>query len=220
KAKVKVTINDVSDSLTVGENTAVITLVCEANGRPPANVHLMFGFGLGMNNETSLGMHNVTVTFIIPQVTCDNMGIYTCAADNGFPNPDKKSVQLKVQCSPRSASLLQPGTEDNPAKLTTGGLAFTLTSYPVPDTFLYTFYGNQHDATGDVVSSDMFSMQVTQVGASSFVDCELRPREIPAERLGLYTVTMSNEIGSLSYYFIVNEQGTGSSSYYFIVNEQ
>ncbi|KAK7478339.1 hypothetical protein BaRGS_00030413, partial [Batillaria attramentaria] len=91
------TINEQAGTETVTEGNTNVTFICEARGRPTPTINISFGSpqvprgGELWDDNTTSGL-----TYTIPTVTCDDGGLYTCTADNGYREPASKSVQLTV----------------------------------------------------------------------------------------------------------------------------
>lgn len=199
------TINGSSQPVTVYENVTSISITCAATGRLAPTLNLTFE---GYNDPvtltgqvTSNGRWQRALNYTISTVACDHMGVYTCFADNGFPDLRKSSLQLSVNCHPRLHS--PPNNRYNPPELTGAGLNFTLLAYPLPSSFNYTLYRfNMTTVTN--LSSDLFSTIVTQIRNSSRVQFSIRKNGvIPDDYVGLYGVTVSNELGGVEIFFEV-----------------
>ncbi|KAK7478040.1 hypothetical protein BaRGS_00030716, partial [Batillaria attramentaria] len=94
------TLNDQAGSLTVSEAQTVF-LQCDATGYPTPNVtrsrnvtgtsDVIKGGENWTDNECHRSSRDVLV-----EVTCRDIGTYTCTASNGLGEPDHKSMQLDV----------------------------------------------------------------------------------------------------------------------------
>ncbi|KAK7475073.1 hypothetical protein BaRGS_00033686, partial [Batillaria attramentaria] len=91
------TINGQENSKTVTEGDRNITFICVGQGLPTPTLSISFGSsqvssgrGISEDNTSSVS------TYTIPTVACDDGGLYTCTADNGYREPASKSAQLTV----------------------------------------------------------------------------------------------------------------------------
>ncbi|KAK7478351.1 hypothetical protein BaRGS_00030425, partial [Batillaria attramentaria] len=92
----KFTINGTSGSLTVNEwDNVTVIFTCSARGRPAPSVTLHNANRELLNEvgNTPSDEHK-TVSFTLVGVTSEDMGTYTCTADNNFPRPKQDKVQL------------------------------------------------------------------------------------------------------------------------------
>ncbi|KAK7478345.1 hypothetical protein BaRGS_00030419 [Batillaria attramentaria] len=109
-----------------------------------------------------------TLVYIISELTCEDMGIYTCFADNGIAPQDKKALQLNVFCSPRPTEDSFSITRLNHTELTKEGLSFTVLAYPVPGSFAYFHYASTVDVNRNPVGNqDMFETEFSSMAESS-----------------------------------------------------
>ncbi|KAK7478352.1 hypothetical protein BaRGS_00030426, partial [Batillaria attramentaria] len=96
----KFTINGTSGSLTVNEwDNVTVIFTCNARGRPAPSVTLHNANRELLNEvgNTPSDEHDKTVSFTLVGVTSEDMGTYTCTADNNFPSPKQDNVQLNVR---------------------------------------------------------------------------------------------------------------------------
>ncbi|KAK7478354.1 hypothetical protein BaRGS_00030428, partial [Batillaria attramentaria] len=202
-------INGQSENATFREgNGTSVTIECQARSHPQPKMFLVkrtdndLQVLIGQEREATYGR---TLVYIISELACEDMGIYTCFADNGIAPQDKKALQLNVFCSPRPTEESFLITRLNHSELTKEGLSFTVLAYPVPESFAYFHYASTADINGNLVGNqDMFE---TECGAneksSPFVICTLKAVHISQEHLGVYSVELTNILGSMEYFFEV-----------------
>ncbi|KAK7483494.1 hypothetical protein BaRGS_00025293, partial [Batillaria attramentaria] len=206
RAKVtKFTINGTSGSLTVNEQDNVtVIFTCNARGRPAPSVTLRKYNGELLNEDGNAPSdeHDKAVSSTLVGVTSEDMGSYTCTADNNFTSPEQDKVQLNVKTAPKGN---ETTTKDKPRELTETGLTFTVLAYPKPDTFVFTFYGNKLNPTLSSVPSGTFKVtRIVEDPSLPVVICSIKPLDVPHDRLGVYRVEVSNGLeGTYKYFFQV-----------------
>ncbi|KAK7478341.1 hypothetical protein BaRGS_00030415, partial [Batillaria attramentaria] len=203
------TINDTSGSLAVNERDNVtVIFTCNARGRPAPNVTLHKANGELPNEvgNTPSDEHK-TVSSTLVGVTSEDMGTYTCTADNNFTSPKQEKVQLNVRTAPTGNSTT---TKENPQVMTKEGLSFTVIAFPEPDIFHFTFYGNKLNPALSSVPSGTFNVtSIVEDPSLPVVICSIKPLDVPYDRLGVYRVEVSNGLeGTYKYFFEVNETDT------------
>ena len=94
-----------TEELTVAEDSqSTVLFHCTGAGRPSPSMAVYKPDGEtaleGEGGGDSGGGSSNTEEHLssIAGVRCEDMGDYTCEADNGFSNPNKASVRLTVNC--------------------------------------------------------------------------------------------------------------------------
>ncbi|KAK7478328.1 hypothetical protein BaRGS_00030402, partial [Batillaria attramentaria] len=143
-----------------------------------------------------------------PSTTDDGKSV-VCVASNRKFSPWKRvrsdPYYFNLLCSPRPTEDSFSITRLNHSELTKEGLSFTVLAYPVPESFAYFHYASTVDVNRNPVGNqDMFE---TECGAneksSPFVICTLKAVHISQEHLGVYSVELTNILGSMEYFFEV-----------------
>ncbi|KAK7106272.1 hypothetical protein V1264_017542 [Littorina saxatilis] len=191
-------LNGTNMTMTVnGDDQATLYLVCGVYGRPVfTTVTIATGnttFAPSDIQYQTTGKWYFEAQITLSEVQCHDMGTYICTTDNGFDEPDSKSILLNVRCPPRAISQIhQHKTE--------GRLDFTMEAYPAPDTFFFIHFGNQ---TNTNVSSDMFAPRCEQDQVTEYkVNCHVGLRHVPS---GLYGMYVDNSLGSANFTFFVDK---------------
>ncbi|KAK7497430.1 hypothetical protein BaRGS_00011272, partial [Batillaria attramentaria] len=189
-----------------------VTTHCDARGRPGPGLLLSRTSHDGTVNltDTDHGNDSVTVNYLDHNITMANwtdMGNYTCLVWNGVGVKDSITLTLNVKSEPRPVT--EEGRDRNtPLNMTDKGIQIDLRMYPEPDRFSYTHYESDSDYTGDDVSQkNMFTSHVTNSAPGrNFMTCNIAGTSVPKEYTGVYKVAISNEFGSIDYYFAVKEE--------------
>lgn len=97
KAKIlSFTINNVSGNVTLNEtDKRTATLSCLVQGRPQPTITL---YKTGYASISSISTTGSAGSADITNVQCENMGDYSCRAENGFPEIAQQTVKLIVNC--------------------------------------------------------------------------------------------------------------------------
>ncbi|KAK7478353.1 hypothetical protein BaRGS_00030427 [Batillaria attramentaria] len=208
-------LNGSHDSLTVTESEGSnVTIQCDARGRPGPTLLLSRTSHDGTVNLTDVdeGSEGVTDNALEHNITMaqwTDMGNYTCIVWNGVGVEDSKAITLNVASKPRPASEDSKGRDRNtPLNMTDKGIQIDLKVYPDPDKFTFTHYKGDSDQTGeDVSEKNMFTSHVTNSGlGNNFIMCFIKGKDVPEPYMGIYKVSISNDFGSIDYYFAVKER--------------
>ncbi|KAL8588581.1 hypothetical protein ACOMHN_034035 [Nucella lapillus] len=212
----QLTINS-KNNITVSEKEAV-TLTCQSSGRPTPELKLLQrdvelashnGGQLSLSEERSQLSHNTAAW-------CNNTGIITCHASNGVGSAQDISVQLYVNCKPRSttADPVPPKVNFMSKPVTA---AFDLEAFPLPDKFTFQYLGSTQNFINSqpVPASIVLRAECSNTYANFAVRCIVsvdKAKDSTAE--GFYTFTAANAFGEEQFVFQVtlNEQPTDSSS--------
>ncbi|KAL8611566.1 hypothetical protein ACOMHN_061827 [Nucella lapillus] len=201
----KLTINS-QNNITVREKEAV-TLTCQSRGRPAPELKLLQrgvelarhnGGQLSLSEERSQLSHNTTAR-------CDNTGIITCHASNGMESAQNISVQLYVNCKPRSITAVPVPPKVNFINKPVTA-AFDLEAFPLPDNFTFQYLGSTQNSRGSqpVPASIELRAECSNTYADFAVRCNVsldKAKDSTAE--GFYTFTAANAFGEGQFVFQV-----------------
>ncbi|KAL8608865.1 hypothetical protein ACOMHN_063940 [Nucella lapillus] len=201
----KLTINN-ENNITVSEKEAV-TLTCQSRGRPAPELKLLQrGVELARHNGSQLSLsvkrsqlsHNTTAR-------CDNTGIITCRASNGLGSAQNISVQLYVNCKPRSIIAVPVTPKVNFINKPVTA-AFDLEAFPLPDNFTFQYLGNTQNSRGSqpVPANIELRAECSNTYADFAVRCNVsvdKAKDSTAE--GFYTFTAANAFGEGQFVFQV-----------------
>ncbi|XP_070206419.1 uncharacterized protein [Littorina saxatilis] len=135
----------------------------------------------------------------IGSARCEDLGNYTCEANNNFPDPQSKTVQLFVKCSTRSAD--DSVDIANIYNLTQAGRTFTVIGYPTPE-IAVVFCGNNTASDCQPAADSAFNKSCKRnQSAEHLVDCTITPVNITEDKTGLYNMTMKNTMGNVTVTF-------------------
>ncbi|KAL8574723.1 hypothetical protein ACOMHN_023928 [Nucella lapillus] len=201
----QLTINS-QNNITVSEKEAV-TLTCQSSGRPTPELKLLQrdvelashnGGQLSLSVERSQLSHNTAAW-------CNNTGIITCHASNGVGSAQDISVQLYVNCKPRSttADPVPPKVNFMSKPVTA---AFDLEAFPLPDNFTFQYLGRTQNASNSqsVPASIVLRAECNKTYADFAVRCIVsvdKGEDSTAE--GFYTFTAANAFGEEQFVFQV-----------------
>ncbi|KAK7479033.1 hypothetical protein BaRGS_00029703 [Batillaria attramentaria] len=101
------TANDIRDATTVSENMQVV-FRCSADGRPAPNLTIQ---RLDTDSPLSRVSGKQEIIHTDKSISCQEAGTYVCTAENGFPNPDSRTIDVSVKCGSK------PGTLDDKTRL-------------------------------------------------------------------------------------------------------
>ncbi|KAL8608864.1 hypothetical protein ACOMHN_063939 [Nucella lapillus] len=201
----KLTINS-ENNITVSEKEAV-TLTCQSRGRPAPELKLLQrgvelarhnGGQLSLSVERSQLSHNTAAR-------CDNTGMITCHASNGLGSAQTVSVQLYVNCKPRSIIAVPVPPKVNFINKPVTA-AFDLEAFPLPDNFTFQYLGSTQKASGSqpVPASIELRAECSNTFADFAVRCIVsvdKAKDSTAE--GFYTFTAANAFGEGQFVFQV-----------------
>ncbi|XP_070205929.1 uncharacterized protein [Littorina saxatilis] len=185
-----------STSKTVAESQKVM-FWCQGAGRPSPTLILRkrgndTAIRSGSPPEEGLRDH-------IGSARCEDLGNYTCEANNNFPDPQSKTVQLFVKCSTRSAD--DSVDIANIYNLTQAGRTFTVIGYPTPE-IAVVFCGNNTASDCQPAADSAFNKSCKRnQSAEHLVDCTITPVNITEDKTGLYNMTMKNTMGNVTVTF-------------------
>ncbi|KAL8577623.1 hypothetical protein ACOMHN_036814 [Nucella lapillus] len=203
----QLTINS-QNNITVSEKEAV-TLTCQSSGRPTPELKLLQrdvelasynGGQLSLSEQRSQLSHNTSAW-------CNNTGIITCHASNGVGSAQDISVQLYVNCKPRSTTadpVPVPPKVNFMSKPVTA--AFDLEAFPLPDNFTFQYLGRNQNASNSqsVPASIVLRDECNNTYADFAVRCNIsvdKVKDSTAE--GFYTFTAANAFGEEQFVFQV-----------------
>ncbi|KAL8573049.1 hypothetical protein ACOMHN_010479 [Nucella lapillus] len=212
----KLTING-KTTITVSEKETV-ALTCQSRGRPAPELKLLQrdvelarynGGQLSLSEERSQLSHNTAAR-------CDNTGIITCRASNGVGSAQDISVQLYVNCKPRSIQAVPVPPKVNFINKPVTA-AFDLEAFPLPDNVTFQYLGRTQNSSGSqpVPASIELRAECSNTYADFAVRCNVsvdKANDSTAE--GFYTFTAANDFGEEQFVFKVtlNDHPTDSSS--------
>lgn len=105
KAKVSHFTANNKTELTVHEiDQPTVSFLCDAVSRPSANLSLQKqnnGTFFNATDDVKTGGNDSNrsqITYNMTPARCEDTGVFVCKADNGFPQPDEKTVRLNVSC--------------------------------------------------------------------------------------------------------------------------
>ncbi|KAL8602432.1 hypothetical protein ACOMHN_067122 [Nucella lapillus] len=201
----KLTINS-QNNITVSEKEAV-TLTCQSRGQPAPELKLLQrgvelarqnGGQLSLSEERSQLSHNTTAR-------CDNTGIITCRGSNGLGSAQNISVQLYVNCKPRSITAVPVPPKVNFINKPVTAV-FDLEAFPLPDNFTFQYLGSTQNAgrIQPVPASIELRGECSNTYADFAVRCNVsvdKAKDSTAE--GFYTFTAANAFGEGQFVFQV-----------------
>ncbi|KAL8587941.1 hypothetical protein ACOMHN_065651 [Nucella lapillus] len=202
----QLTINNSLNNITFNEKEAV-TLTCQSSGQPTPELKLLQrdmelarhnGGQLSLSEERSQLSHNTTAR-------CNNTGIITCRASNGVGSAQNTSVQLYVNCKPRSTTAVPVPPKVNFINKPVTA-AFDLEAFPLPDNFTFQYLGSTKNSSGSqpVPASIELGAECSNTYADFAVRCNVsvdKAKYSTAE--GFYTFTASNAFGEGQFVFQV-----------------
>ncbi|KAL8566437.1 hypothetical protein ACOMHN_015073 [Nucella lapillus] len=201
----KLTINGKNNE-TINEKETV-TLTCQSRGRPTPELKLLQrdvelarhnGGQLSLSEERIQLSHNTAAR-------CDNTGIITCRASNGVWSAQDISVQLYVNCKPRSTTTVPvPPNIIFTGKPVTA--AFDLEAFPLPDKFTILYLGGTQSSNGSqpVPASIVLRAECSNTYADFAVRCNVSVDTAKDSRAeGFYTFTAANAFGEEQFVFQV-----------------
>ncbi|XP_025101632.1 mucin-5AC-like isoform X2 [Pomacea canaliculata] len=203
KAKIlSFTINNVSGNVTLNEtDKRTATLSCLVQGRPQPTITL---YKTGYASISSISTTGSAGSADITNVQCENMGDYSCRAENGFPEIAQQTVKLIVNCAPRRADSYSSVIQT----LTSSGLTFNLLSNPKPDTFSYAYLGSSGSDKATTGSySALFNASCSKATVlDPLVTCQVNATGQPVTTGGVYSLHVANAYGSFEFLFRAEQQ--------------
>ncbi|KAK7479003.1 hypothetical protein BaRGS_00029764, partial [Batillaria attramentaria] len=206
------TINSQSARLVAVNESDSVTFRCRADGRPTPSMTLM-----NQNTGREITTQSSPLSHIVSRARCEDAAVYKCTARNGIGQDQEDTTTLFVNCKPRGRSEELPavvaGDQQVPA-------IFDVTSYPVPDTFTFTFLGETPDSenpgseTGSGASFNVLCQRnkrllylVTCVILMENVTSDDATESVtsPDDVTGFYRLTMTNSYGYGDFLFRVKE---------------
>ncbi|KAL8588607.1 hypothetical protein ACOMHN_034061 [Nucella lapillus] len=202
----QLTINNSLNNTTFNEKEAV-TLTCQSSGQPTPELKLLQrdvelarhnGGQLSLSEEMSQLSHNTAAR-------CNNTGIITCRASNGVGSAQDISVQLYVNCKPRSTTAVSKPPKVNFINKPVT-VAFDLEAFPLPDKFTFQYLGSTQNSSGSqpVPASIELKAECSNTYADFAVRCNVsvdKAKDSTAE--GFYTFTAANAFGEEQFVFQV-----------------
>ncbi|XP_070202573.1 uncharacterized protein [Littorina saxatilis] len=185
-----------STSKTVAESQKVM-FWCQGAGRPSPTLILR-----KRGNDTAIRSDSPPeerLLHYIGSARCEDLGNYTCEANDNFPDPQGKTVQLFVKCSTRPAD--DSVDIANIYNLTRAGRTFTVIGYPTPE-IAVVFCGNNATSDCQPAAESAFNKSCTRnQSAEHLVDCTITPVNMTEDKTGLYNMTMKNTMGNVTVTF-------------------
>ncbi|KAK7106503.1 basal cell adhesion molecule-like [Littorina saxatilis] len=201
KAKVtNFTINGTTE-LTLNETShSTVIFACQGDGRPPPVLRLYKQGDDTALIQAEINADTQQLVYTIDNVRGEDLATYTCEADNGFQDLSTRTVLLWVNSAPRI--LDNSSNFASPPILPPKGLTFSLVAYPTPQ-----FNGSYFLGTStkpEPASENTFEIQCTRNALiEHLVTCNVTPQNVPKENVGLYEMSVTNELGEASFRFRV-----------------
>ncbi|XP_031551360.1 hemicentin-1-like [Actinia tenebrosa] len=160
-----------------------ITLLCNATGKPIPNIRWMKN-GEYYDGSSSVSSSNNALVF--QQVAINDEGSYTCIADNGVGNPDKKLFTLLVKYKPKDTLLCPSKLDVCENKV----IKLSCTADAYPSVKNYSLYnGNIYLGSS---SNGQFTTTATPLGLNKF--CCVASNEIGSSQCAFSDVYLMGDI--------------------------